>query len=58
MKSMSAVTPIQPVFGERSTPTHFLNVDVDVWSKSDLQPLVAALGKKIFVHCVGAGRKR
>jgi len=55
---MSAVTPIQPVFGERSTPTRFLNVDVDVWSKSDLQPLVAALGKKIFVHCVGAGRKR
>jgi hypothetical protein len=34
--------------------THFLNVDVDVWSKSDLQPLVAALGRKILVHYVGA----
>ena len=34
--------------------TRFLNVDVDVWSKTDLQPLVAALGRNILVHYVGA----
>jgi hypothetical protein len=34
--------------------TRFLNVDVDVWSKTDLQPLVSALGRKILVHYVGA----
>jgi hypothetical protein len=34
--------------------THFLNVDVDVWAKWDLQPLVAALGDKVFVHYVGS----
>src|SRR5262245_43422143 len=33
--------------------TCFLNVDVDVWSKSDLQLLVDALGKAILVHYVG-----
>ena len=33
--------------------THFLNVDVDVWSKSSLEPLVAAFGRKVFVHYVG-----
>jgi hypothetical protein len=37
--------------------TRFLNVDVDVWSRSDLQPLVAALGRKILVHYVGRERR-
>ena len=36
--------------------TCFLNVDVDVWSPSDLRPLVAALGRKILVHYVGEER--
>jgi hypothetical protein len=34
--------------------TQFLNVDVDVCGKSDLQPLVAALGARVLVHYVGA----
>src|SRR5271157_2199944 len=33
--------------------THFLNVDLDVYSKSDLQPLVTALGKGDFALYVG-----
>jgi hypothetical protein len=33
--------------------THFLNVDLDIYSKYDLQPLVTALGKKIIVLFVG-----
>ena len=37
----------------RNEQTHFLNVDVDVYGRTDLQPLVAALGKKVIVHYVG-----
>jgi hypothetical protein len=33
--------------------THFLNVDVDLRSKSDLEPLVNALGKKVVALHVG-----
>jgi hypothetical protein len=33
--------------------TLFLNVDVDVYSKTSLQSLVAALGRKVIVHHVG-----
>jgi hypothetical protein len=38
--------------------TRFLNVDVDVWSRSDLRPLVAAFGRRILVHYVGAERRQ
>jgi hypothetical protein len=38
--------------------THFLNVDVDVWSRSRLEPLVDALGKRVLVHHVGREGKR
>jgi hypothetical protein len=31
----------------------FLNVDLEVFSKSDLQPLVDALGSKVHVHYLG-----
>jgi hypothetical protein len=31
----------------------FLNVDLEVFSKSDLQSLVAALGSKVHVHYLG-----
>ena len=33
--------------------TTFLNVDLDIFSKSRLEPLVAALGDRIEVHHVG-----
>ena len=33
--------------------THFLNVDLDIHSKSNLQPLVTAMGKKVHVLFVG-----
>ena len=33
--------------------THFLNVDLDLYSKSDLQPFVAAMGEKVDVLYVG-----
>jgi len=32
-----------------ATHTHFLNVDLDIFSQSDLQPLVDAFGKKVSV---------
>ena len=35
------------------TATRFLNVDLDILSKVSLEPLVAALGEKVFVHYVG-----
>ena len=33
--------------------TNFLNVDLDIFSKSDLQPLVTAMGTKVMVLHVG-----
>jgi hypothetical protein len=33
--------------------THFLNVDLDVYSRESLEPLAATLGKKMGVHYVG-----
>ena len=41
------------VWEQDQEETHFLNVDVDVWSKSTLEPLVAALGRRIGIHYVG-----
>jgi hypothetical protein len=38
--------------------TAFLNVDLDIISKSRLEPLVAALGKKVIVLHVGRERSR
>lgn len=37
--------------------THFLNVDLDIYSKADLQPLVSALGKKVMVLYIGRVRQ-
>jgi hypothetical protein len=36
--------------------THFLNVDLDIYSKHDLQPLVKRLGEKVFALYVGRDR--
>jgi hypothetical protein len=33
--------------------THFLNVDLDIYSKSNLQPLVTAMGKQVHVLFLG-----
>ena len=38
--------------------TNFLNVDLDIFSKSRLNKLVAAFGDKIMVHYVGRDRSR
>ena len=40
---------------QRSDPaaTQFLNVDLDILSRTDLQPLVATLGEAVFVRFVG-----
>ena len=42
--------------GNPKTP-HFLNVDLDIYSRSDLQPLVTALGKKVYELYVGRDRR-
>jgi hypothetical protein len=36
-----------------SSATHFLNVDLDIYSRSDLQPLVDGFGRKVSVMYVG-----
>ena len=33
--------------------THFLNVDLDIYSKRDLQPLVKCFGRKVFALYIG-----
>ena len=42
-----------PANKDRSSPTRFLNVDLDIYSKSDLQPIVDAFGKKAITLYVG-----
>jgi len=37
--------------------TKFLNVDLDIYARSDLQPLVNALGKKVYELHVGRVRR-
>jgi len=36
--------------------TNFLNVDLDIYSRSKLDPLVAAFGKSMFVNYLGRER--
>jgi hypothetical protein len=43
--------PFMPV--APSLVTHFLNVDLDIYSKRDLQPLVDRFGRKVFSLYVG-----
>jgi hypothetical protein len=38
--------------------THFLNVDLDVFSRSTLETLVKALGKRVHVNYVGREKGR
>ena len=49
---------MKTVFNQGPKEIHFLNVDVDVWSKFPLDQLIAALGNKVFVHYVGLEGKR
>lgn len=37
--------------------TQFLNVDLNIFSKSDLEPLVIAMGKKVSVNYVGREKR-
>ncbi|HTC94483.1 MAG TPA: hypothetical protein VK699_13675 [Terriglobales bacterium] len=46
------------VFNQDPKETHFLNVDVDVWSKFPLDQLIVALGDEVFVHYVGLEGER
>jgi hypothetical protein len=44
--------------GPEDDQTHFLNVDLDVWSRSPLDELVAAFGKSVYVLYIGRERRR
>ena len=37
--------------------THFINVDLDIHSRWDLQPIVSALGPNVFVLHVGRAKR-
>jgi hypothetical protein len=43
---------------KRTAYTEFLNVDLDVYSGSDLQPLVSGFGKKVVTLYVGRERRQ
>jgi hypothetical protein len=45
--------PAMVISKGRDADTHFLNVDLDIYSTRDLQPLVTALGTTIIVLHVG-----
>jgi hypothetical protein len=46
------------VYEVDETKTHYMAVDLDVWSRSPLDPLAAALQRRLFVHYVGRERRR
>jgi hypothetical protein len=41
----------------RAEDTHFLNVDLDIYSTRDIQPLVTALGTKVLVLRIGRTKR-
>jgi hypothetical protein len=43
---------------KKAPDAQFLNVDLDVYSRSDLQPLVNGFGKKVMALYVGRERRR
>jgi hypothetical protein len=45
------------IFNGKPEGTHFLNVDLDIYSASDLQPLIDALGKKVILLHAGRDKK-
>src|SRR5580700_2356301 len=45
------------IYKAKPRETHFLNVDLDIYSRSDLQPLVDAFGNAVFVLHVGRFRR-
>jgi hypothetical protein len=49
--SVGGTLPSMPM--APSLDTHFLNVDLDIYSKRDLQPLVDGFGPKVLVLFVG-----
>ena len=47
-----------PLNEDGSSITYFLNVDLDIYSRFDLQPLVSSLGRKVIALHVGRDRRR
>jgi hypothetical protein len=56
-KSLRKLSSIKNGDFEGAEETHLANVDLDIYSRSDLQPLVTAFGKKVFVLYVGRYRR-
>ncbi len=48
---------LAPMNRNSQRTTHFLNVDLDIYSKSNLQPLVTAMGKKVHTLFVGRNKR-
>jgi hypothetical protein len=51
----SGVVPSTPI--QKEATTEFLNIDLDLWSKSPLEPLVKAFGRKVLILRVGKERR-
>jgi hypothetical protein len=45
------------IYRDNPEGTHFLNVDLDIYSRLNLQPLVSALGEKVCVLHVGRDKR-
>jgi hypothetical protein len=46
-----------PPTGLEPEPTHYVNVDLDIYAASPLDGLVQAMGDEVFVLYVGGGRR-
>src|ERR1700687_874036 len=51
--AMQLYWEVMVIYKGRQDAAHFLEVDLDIYSKTNLQPLVSALGKRVFVLHVG-----
>jgi hypothetical protein len=45
------------IYKNNPRTTHFVEVDLDIYSRSNLQPLVTVLGKKVFVLHAGRDKR-
>lgn len=50
--------PRRPLTGADYPSTHYANVDLDVWSRRSLQPMVEAMGSRVSVLYVGREQTR
>lgn len=54
---MVSFSSLMVIYKNKPQATHFLNVDLDIYSRSDLELLVTAMGKTVYALYVGRDKR-